>query len=327
MKRLLLLLVLVAMLAVPVAAHSGGTDAQGGHTDHSTGEYHYHHGYPAHQHKDMDGDGDKDCPYQFDDKTGWNSGTATGTGGSATKTVEVVKEVEVIKEVEVVKEVPYVPKWSKVLTAVLIVVTIIGGRFLYLALQQNSSLGNEAKELRSKIANKGKKISDLETQQWITMTLVEQKEQTIAEHDKTIRNLQAEIEAEQCDAVVRRMLCHDLLSKKLGRNYTLLLSDAPGHIELGEDGYPYSTNKKRDLRWGIECSYFVAGSTFNSGKGIYHRHNCPACNRKKHCPHELNFTEVIGKKHYTPCKVCIPRAELPKWQLEYMKVVEVFRVD
>jgi len=30
--------------------HSGGTDSQGGHYDHNTGEYHYHHGKPAHYH-------------------------------------------------------------------------------------------------------------------------------------------------------------------------------------------------------------------------------------------------------------------------------------
>lgn len=39
-------------------AHSGGTDSEGGHYDHSTGEYHYHHGYPAHQHPDGI------CPYE-----------------------------------------------------------------------------------------------------------------------------------------------------------------------------------------------------------------------------------------------------------------------
>lgn len=42
-------------------AHPGDTDANGGHYDHSTGEYHYHHGYPAHQHTDGK------CPYDFDD--------------------------------------------------------------------------------------------------------------------------------------------------------------------------------------------------------------------------------------------------------------------
>lgn len=62
------------LLSPAVLAHSGKTDANGGHYDRSTGEYHYHHGYPAHQHYDMDGDGIVDCPYNFDDQTGRNSG-------------------------------------------------------------------------------------------------------------------------------------------------------------------------------------------------------------------------------------------------------------
>lgn len=45
--------------AIPIISplHSGGTDGNGGHYDHSTGEYHYHHGYPAHQHPNGE------CPY------------------------------------------------------------------------------------------------------------------------------------------------------------------------------------------------------------------------------------------------------------------------
>lgn len=75
--RLLKLLIVIAIclsLSVVAFAHPGRTDSNGGHTDHSTGEYHYHHGYPAHQHSDLDGDGDLDCPYLFDDKTGTSSG-------------------------------------------------------------------------------------------------------------------------------------------------------------------------------------------------------------------------------------------------------------
>lgn len=44
-----------------VFAHSGDTDAQGGHYDYSTSEYHYHHGHPAHQHKNGN------CPYEKPD--------------------------------------------------------------------------------------------------------------------------------------------------------------------------------------------------------------------------------------------------------------------
>ena len=70
MKRMLLALGLCIFfsLSLPVFAHSGGTDSDGGHHDGS--DYHYHHGYPAHDHWDMDNDGDLDCPYLFDDNTG-----------------------------------------------------------------------------------------------------------------------------------------------------------------------------------------------------------------------------------------------------------------
>ena len=60
---------MVASMALVVEAHPGRTDGSGGHTNHSTGEYHYHHGYSAHDHYDMDGDGDIDCPYNFKDRT------------------------------------------------------------------------------------------------------------------------------------------------------------------------------------------------------------------------------------------------------------------
>lgn len=64
---LFIVLSLLLMLLLPgtALAHSGRTDGNGGHYDHSTGEYHYHHGYSAHDHYDMDGDGDIDCPYTY----------------------------------------------------------------------------------------------------------------------------------------------------------------------------------------------------------------------------------------------------------------------
>ena len=90
MKRIAVLLVAVSMivtLPIVALAHPGRTDSSGGHTDHSTGEYHYHHGYPAHDHYDIDGDGRPDCPYNFQDRTSQNSGSSgnsTNSGNSAT---------------------------------------------------------------------------------------------------------------------------------------------------------------------------------------------------------------------------------------------------
>lgn len=73
--------VLLLCLSINVAAHSGGTDSNGGHR--GDDGYHYHHGYPAHDHWDMDGDGDLDCPYNFNDKTGQNSGGGSSGGSSS----------------------------------------------------------------------------------------------------------------------------------------------------------------------------------------------------------------------------------------------------
>lgn len=70
-------LVLLFLVLLPTAAyaHPGDTDSSGGHYDSSTGEYHYHHGYPAHQHTNGQ------CPYDFDDQTGWNSGSSGSSSG------------------------------------------------------------------------------------------------------------------------------------------------------------------------------------------------------------------------------------------------------
>lgn len=73
----LFLLFFALLLPLRVSAHPGRTDSNGGHTNHSTGEYHYHHGYPAHFHYDMDGDGNIDCPYDFVDNADHASGTTS----------------------------------------------------------------------------------------------------------------------------------------------------------------------------------------------------------------------------------------------------------
>lgn len=86
-KRLLAFLLAFLLLLSPAAlAHSGKTDANGGHYDRSTGEYHYHHGYPAHQHYDKDGDGIIDCPYDFDDKTDHSSRSDSGSSHAVQST-------------------------------------------------------------------------------------------------------------------------------------------------------------------------------------------------------------------------------------------------
>ena len=85
----MLLLLLPACLRT--SAHPGRTDAQGGHYDRSTGEYHYHHGYPAHQHENGE------CPYDFDDRTGENSGSRS-SGERSLPPIETTTAVTTQKE-------------------------------------------------------------------------------------------------------------------------------------------------------------------------------------------------------------------------------------
>ena len=73
---LFIVFITILSVIVPAFAHSGRTDSRGGHYDSSTGEYHYHHGYPAHQHT-----GGK-CPYDYDDKTSYNSNTSSTSKNS-----------------------------------------------------------------------------------------------------------------------------------------------------------------------------------------------------------------------------------------------------
>lgn len=97
-KRSLLILLALLTCCTAASAHPGKTDAQGGHWDSGSGGYHYHHGYPEHSH--VNGV----CPYDFDDRTGWNSGTGGSSGGSGgyhgssydngSRTVEQVKVLQ-----------------------------------------------------------------------------------------------------------------------------------------------------------------------------------------------------------------------------------------
>ena len=78
MNQFKLAIIALLLFTFPLCAlaHSGRTDSKGGHMNHSTGDYHYHHGYPEHYHTNGK------CPYDFDDKTGQNSGSSSSSGGA-----------------------------------------------------------------------------------------------------------------------------------------------------------------------------------------------------------------------------------------------------
>ena len=65
MRRILLIVAFLCVLAFPSHAHRGSTDSLGGHYSNSYGGYHFHHGYTAHQHTNGI------CPYDKSGRTNW----------------------------------------------------------------------------------------------------------------------------------------------------------------------------------------------------------------------------------------------------------------
>lgn len=136
MKRiipLLICLLCIYFCAIPVYAHPGGTDSKGGHTNHSTGEYHYHHGYSAHSHYDMDGDGDLDCPYNFVDKTDNSSsynnsakGSTTAKSSSQSTTTKSSSQSTTTSTSEQKQEEPTMPIWLFIVLLIIIFFLLVG---------------------------------------------------------------------------------------------------------------------------------------------------------------------------------------------------------
>ena len=84
-----MLVLLSTVLSVPVSAHSGRTDSNGGHTNHQTGEYHYHHGYPAHQHPNGI------CPYKASNNSSTQSSSNQSSDNSVLELIAIVVGVPV----------------------------------------------------------------------------------------------------------------------------------------------------------------------------------------------------------------------------------------
>lgn len=119
----------------PAAAHSGGTDENGGHYDHSTGEYHYHHGHSAHQHPGGI------CPYQNSgSSSGSNSYQSTGgsTGGSSAGSSYSSKSPT--SAASAAKTRSHAPGFGDVLHAILFTVPVA----LFTFLPMSASIGKSA---------------------------------------------------------------------------------------------------------------------------------------------------------------------------------------
>ena len=83
------LFVLASMsILIPVYAHPGNTDSNGGHYDSYTGEYHYHHGFEAHYHDNGI------CPFGNVDLSKENVVTLADYNNAITENRELKEDIE-----------------------------------------------------------------------------------------------------------------------------------------------------------------------------------------------------------------------------------------
>ncbi len=288
-------------LCIPVSAHSGKTDGDGGHRDSSTGDYHYHHGYPAHDHYDMDGDGDLDCPCDFDDKTGQSSGgdsssnypdrnniyTRPTSAGAATPVSKATKDVN------------KVPAW---------VYWIIGFlSFVILCLL---------------VSNKNKKEDIARLEKIRSNDLAEHKEK----ENKYLREIdKAQTQLDMQEQVYQEKLSNykDILKDDLdslnrlfqsvqGEDYLLSLIGAPKGDTIGPNDLPASRDRSNH-RWGEKYTFYVAsdsrGCKFHSAS-CAHRGSLP-----------INAYFILDGKNHIPCQLCSPTIPDLRWYYRYKEIL------
>lgn len=279
------IVLIISVLRTDVYAHPGKTDSNGGHTNHSTGEYHYHHGYSAHDHYDVDGDGDVDCPYDFDNRTGANSGGASdrsgissrksynsNTGQTATKNVNTDES-----EVE---EVPVWVYWVFGGLATVIICLLISNRskkdtISEMERQHKNKITEINKACETRIAEKNASDAELET---------------IRTNIADARKIQTALLVEQADCLNKiSHLNKEILKLRRVRCWA---KAAPLDVSFSKNGMPVYWRHRSDKPYG-DYTVFVSSKT-----DIYHTDRFCGGYRAR----EEHIFNVID--HTSPCKKC-----------------------
>lgn len=280
---------LMLVLCLNVYAHPGNTDADGGHIDERTGEYHYHHGYPAHQHYDIDGDGRKDCPYDFDDKTGQNSGSSSGTSTKTYHPSQTAPPTKTLQEEEYTMH----PVIGFVLGAI--------GFVLFI---RSSVLKADKRSVENELHRREQEISDIRNEYTDKIQRINDS------HYQQIIKLEADFEKEkkidrQEYAMKKRDLMHEIeLKAKMSRVSNLELRDiceiagADKYDSLSSDGLP------------VGDKYWFYYRDIELGRRRLHTQSC------KHRENCLKINAVTIKhdmSRYVMCQYCRPKLPDTEW--------------
>lgn len=303
-----MLLSLCLLLPVTAQLHPGSTDSKGGHIDNSTGEYHYHHGYPAHQHEDLDGDGVLDCPYDFVDKTGENS------GGPSSSTTRGRNEYLMPTP----SPTPSPQRSFRKLLNIL-------GNILAGFLQCLWALGALSMfvipivcEIKKKKAEKDRFIR------------YQQEEKARREQERKEENERRQKEEAQQN--IKRLQAEQQFIKERNKYFSLYAGkslleacNAPVGCYISDDGLPASRTGLID-KWGSKYTFYVSRSRKYHKASCMHGKNGEAINA-------FTLREDLKSRVYyqkSPCGLCKPVLPDLSWYDEYLRIKAIvinYRID
>lgn len=227
----------------PILAHPGGTDGAGGHRNRSTGEYHYHHGYSAHQH--IDGE----CPYDFDDRTGLNSGSPSNDDADSqpNKNNDTAKGSWASRGWNIFAVLSFV---FFGLPLIVFFVWLLISYVIYKIKEKKNA------ELRRAEAERRRKESEVEAarrKEEMLLRMAQERQRFNDERDK----YQALYGGKKIEDIV----C------------------IPSGVEIGEDGLPKQTNTKG---WGSKFTFYASGSKDSPDRSFHKKRGCSSATFKLH---------------------------------------------
>lgn len=292
---------LLHIFVLTASAHTGRTDSNGGHYDWSTGEYHYHHGYPAHDHYDMDGDGFLDCPYDFDDRTGENSGGSSGSssGNAGIDAWEKYKREnpDLFSQSSVTKpthqSIDFTEKSDTGLDTTIAQVSTEGGASIV-----------EIWKVCVLIAFFGAIFTIM---CFILRYQVLEKRKQKIQFEKDIQN-----ERTLFGKYLEEM--NSELVKRYGESYLYKFCDAPPGDYVGSDGLPTS-QLTYDYKWGRKYTFYLGGYPAYNRK--YHKFSC------RYADHlfPINAFSIKQNRYnnYLPCAICKPSLPDTRWVNKFLR--------
>lgn len=311
MKKMVvsILTIIIALLCCSsTIAHSGNTDGNGGHTDHSTGEYHYHHGYPAHDHPNGV------CPYGGVYITSSNSSEHSNDDADVQGYLDQIRRLK--NDVSKLQsELSVATKQMKMYSTEISELT-----------DKSNSLSEELSNTKMNLSESRKREKNISI--WFAVTastlfvmlvcLSVNRRKRINEYmiDEQRHAKEMNTAKEKIDTLssLNRLNEYSDPYSALKEQYQKSAKDAeqlmvllvPSDTEIGRDGLP---KEKGAVRWGEKYTVYAS----HTGS-CYHRQSCST----------LSTTPIhsclVKKYNLRPCGKCLPQLPDLKWFAEYLDI-------